>query len=141
VGNPTEGGGPLNREEIIKYWITGADSDYQTMVHLYESKDYHWSLFMGHLVLEKIFKAIYVQNVDRDVPRTHDLLRLSQRSKLDLTDEQKDLLDLITSFNIAARYPDYKQSFYKKCTSEFTQSSIRSIEELRKWLLTIIIQR
>jgi HEPN domain-containing protein len=96
VGNPTEGGGPLNREEIIQYWITGADSDYQTMVHLYESKDYHWSLFMGHLVLEKIFKAIYVQNVDRDVSRTHDLLRLSQRSKLDLTDEQKDLLDLIT---------------------------------------------
>lgn len=46
-----------------------------------------------------------------------------------------DLFDLITSFNIEARYPDYKHEFYKKCDREFTSLYIRKIKELREWLL------
>ena len=128
----------MNQEEIIAYWLTSSEKDYATMQHLYDSKDYHWSLFMGHLVLEKLLKAVYVKRVGVEIPRIHDLLRLSEKAGLVPSDEQADNLDLITSFNIAARYPDYKQSFYKKCTLEFTDASIIAIKELREWLLTIL---
>ena len=51
-------------------------------------------------------------------------------------ERQQDLLDLFTTFNISARYPDYKESFYRKCTPEYTAERLREIEEIRTWLLS-----
>jgi hypothetical protein len=65
-----------------------------------------------------------------------DLLLLAEKAGIDTTRRQKDLLDLITTFNISARYPDYKRSFYLKCTPEYTAERLREIEELRAWLMS-----
>ena len=131
----------MNQNEHLKYWIDTSEQDFNTMLHLYGTKDYHWSLFIGHLVIEKLLKAVYVKKQDSNVPRLHDLLRIADLAGLNTNDEQKDMLDLITTFNISARYPDYKQSFYKKCTEEFTTQSIAKIKELRSWLLLILAQK
>src|SRR5699024_9725327 len=104
--------------------------------NLYESKDFHWSLFLGHLVIEKMLKANYVAFVSPDPPRIHDLLRLAEKSGLTFSNEQKDLLDILTTFNINARYPDYKQAFYRKSTQTFTAEHIKKIKEMRLWLLS-----
>ena len=128
----------MDKEAMINYWVQTANRDYKTMMNLFKSKDYHWSLFIGHLVIEKLLKAIYVKNVDNNPPRIHDLLRLAEKAQIHTTEVQKDILDLITTFNINARYPDYKQSFYKKCDYDFTMSSIGKIKELRIWLLLIL---
>jgi len=53
-----------------------------------------WSLFIGHLVIEKLLKAYYAKIVSADVPRTHDLLKLAIKAGLDL-DETKDDLQYI----------------------------------------------
>lgn len=109
------------------------------MKNLFEDNEYSWTLFMGHLVIEKLIKAYYVKKTRRFVPpMSHDLLILCEKSGLYTNEEQKDTLDLITTFNISARYPDYKQKFYKKCTPEFTEEMIIKIEELRAWLLNAI---
>lgn len=129
----------MEKIELIKYWIETSDQDYNTMIHLFESKDYHWSLFMGHLVMEKLLKALYIKNIDNNIPKIHDLLRLAEKANLELTNEQQDEFDIITTFNISARYPDYKQAFFKKCTYEFTNSKIEEIKGLRVWLLSLII--
>ena len=95
---------------------------------------------MGHLVMEKLLKALYIKNINNNIPKIHDLLRLAEKTKLELTNKQQDQLDIITTFNISARYPDYKQAFYKKCTYEYTNSNIEEIKELRVWLLSLIVQ-
>lgn len=128
----------MDKLDLINYWLETSEGDYHTMLHLYQSGDYHWSLFMGHLVIEKLLKALYVKNINNNVPKTHDLLRLAEKMDINITDELADALDLITTFNISARYPDYKQNFYKKCTNEFTTININKIKELRKWLLSLI---
>jgi hypothetical protein len=58
-----------------------------------------------------------------------------------MTQRQKDLLDLTTTFNIAARYPDYQQTFYRKCTREYTAERMAEIEELRTWLIGLLKKR
>ncbi len=132
----------MTKDEVIAYWVATAENDYHTMMNLYNSKDYHWSLFIGHLVLEKLLKAFYLTRTDdTEAPKIHDLLRLAEKAGLDLSDEQKEFMDLVTSFNISTRYPDYKQSFYKKCTQKFTADSIDVIKEMRRWLLTMIETR
>ena len=47
----------INAEKIVGYWIETSDDDYKTMVNLFRTKEYHWALFIGHLVLEKLLKA------------------------------------------------------------------------------------
>jgi len=119
---------------MISYWLSSSDRDYQVMIDLFNKGHYTWSLFIGHLVIEKLLKAVYSQQYMTSPPLIHDLLRLAEKIDLELDDEQKDILDTVTTFNIQARYDDYKLEFYNKCTKDFTQKWIRSIKEFRSWL-------
>ena len=124
----------MTKDEITTYWIKSSDNDFQTMTHLFESGDYSWSLFIGHLVVEKLLKAYYVKNKDLNSPFIHDLLRIAKKSGIQLNEEQKDFLDTVTTFNINARYDDYKMDFYQKCTKKFTEEYKIKIKEFRTWI-------
>ncbi|WP_413854185.1 HEPN domain-containing protein [Candidatus Ruminimicrobium bovinum] len=126
----------MRKEDLIKFWVNSSDMDFKTMQNMFKSKDYHWSLFIGHLVIEKLLKALFVKanGVNVAVPKIHDLLSLANRANLVLTEEQQDILDEITSFNINARYQDYKLSFYKRCTPKYSNEQKKKIEEIRLWL-------
>jgi len=124
----------MEKSALIEYWIKSSDKDYQAMIHLWEKGDFTWALFIGHLVIEKLLKAVYVKKTSENAPFIHDLFRLAEKCGLPLDEGQKDLLDTITTFNIRARYDDYKMEFYKKCTPEFTGKWIYFIKEFRKWI-------
>ena len=124
----------MTKKELIEYWVSSSDKDFRTMENLVKSTDYLWALFIGHLVVEKLLKAYYVKTVNDNPPWIHQLLRLAEKMDLLLTEEQKDTLLLITTFNINVRYPDYKYEFYKKCTKKYTETNIAKIKELRLWL-------
>jgi HEPN domain-containing protein len=124
-----------NKEKIIQYWKESSDLNYKTMKNLMKTGDYSWALFMGHLVLEKLIKAHYVKKLGKHAIHTHDLLRLATEAGLDLTEENKERLDEISTFNLNARYDNYKHDFYKLCTKEFTDTRIERIENIRKWLI------
>jgi HEPN domain-containing protein len=104
----------MTKEGHIKYWRESAQHDLESAESLFESKKFDWSLFLGHLVLEKTIKAIYVEKNDSNMPpKIHNLVRLAELSQIELDDKQKFMLDKITDFNIQTRYPDYKFGFYK----------------------------
>jgi len=69
------------------------------------------------------------------VLKIHDLNKLAKAAELEFDEQMKDFFDVLTSFNIEARYPDYKKEFYKKCNAEFSSNYITKIKELRLWLL------
>ena len=123
----------MHKEELIKYWIDSSDHDFLAMGHLFEKGDYTWSLFIGHLVIEKLLKAWYVQNLSNTPPFIHDLVRLAEKGGLSLDEDQMDLLDTISTFNLRARYDDYKNEFQLKCTQEFTEKWLDIIKGFREW--------
>ena len=125
----------MNISEQIKYWVTVSENDIPVMEHLFESGDYSYSLFIGHLVLEKILKAHFVKSREESPPRTHDLFKLAKQSSLEFSEEQLKFLISVNTFNIEARYPEEKLSFYKKCTKEFALDNIYKIKELYSWLI------
>ena len=130
----------LNKDKLIKYWIDGSDDDFETMTAMFESKRYSWSLFIGHLMFEKLLKAYYVKIKSDYPPFIHNLLRLAEKADLELTDDQREQLVTITAFNINARYDDYKMSFKNKCTLEFTIEWINKLKKMRLWIKTLIMQ-
>ena len=124
----------MDKNVIIESWVSSSDKDFVTMNDMYKTKHYDWALFMGHLCLEKLLKAVYVKNIGETPPLIHDLRRLAEKSSLSLTEEQGLQLDTISRFNIKARYDDYKQSFYKLCTLSFTNEWMTKINECRTWI-------
>lgn len=60
----------MNQKEIINFWTSEAEDALHVAEHLFEKKDYSYSLFFGHLAVEKIIKAILVKNTNQQVPLT-----------------------------------------------------------------------
>jgi hypothetical protein len=65
---------------------------------------------------------------------THDLRLLAKKSDLVLMPDKLLQFDVITGFNINARYDTYKEDFYKKCTHEFSNEWIDKIKNIRSWI-------
>ena len=122
--------------ELMKHWIESSDEDYAAMMSLYKDKKYTWSLFIGHLVIEKLIKALYAKHNSETpyAPKIHDLLKIIRDCNINVDDPKLDKLSVINTFNIGARYDDYKKEFYNKCTKEYTDEQVKNIEELRTWL-------
>lgn len=124
----------MTKEEHILYWQKSAQHDLESAESMFDSGRYDWCLFVGHLVLEKILKAMFIDRNDIDLPpKIHNLVRLAELSKIKLEKDQKFLLDKINDFNIQARYPDYKLEFYNRCNEEFTSKYFGKIKEFYQW--------
>ena len=130
----------MNNIDLMNYWIKSSDEDFITMEVLYKNKQNTWCLYIGQLIIEKLLKALYAKNNKANpyAPKTHDLLYLADKIQLELTKEQKILLDTITKFNLEARYDDYKESFRKNCTDEYVTEQIKNIKEVQKWLKNLL---
>jgi HEPN domain-containing protein len=118
----------------VKYWLAQSDNDLPVAESMLEKGHYTWCLFIGHLVLEKIFKAIYVKEHQNIAPRIHDLVKLAKSTSLNLNEEQLVFLSEVSDFNMEGRYPDEKNQFARRCDKEFTTDYLARIKEMRAWL-------
>ena len=122
-------------EKHINYWVESADNDLSASISLFNSGKYDWCLFVGHLVLEKLLKALFVlSNHNKIPPKTHNLNKLATLSKLELSEEQTLFRDEVNDFNLEVRYPEYKREFYKICSREFTEIYFSKIQDFSKRL-------
>ena len=124
----------MDTERIKDYWIVESEYDLKVAWDTFNAGNYSYALFFGHLVIEKILKAIYVDRKKEHAPFIHNLLKLTEISEISIDQAQKDALNEITRFNLESRYPDDKKSFRKECTEDFTRKWMIEIEEIYKWL-------
>ena len=124
----------MDIEKQVDYWIKSAEHDLDTANSLIIAKKFDWALFMGHLVLEKILKAIYVKRKGSFPPKTHNLLFLLKEADIQISEDDSDFFEDVNTFNISTRYPDEQLKFYQLCTEEFTVEKFEKIEEKYKWL-------
>ena len=133
----------MNNIDLMNFWLEGSDRDYESMKKNYEVEQYTWALFIGHLTIEKLLKAIYAKENKESPypPKIHNLNILAERCNIKLDDQKSRILMICNSFNISARYEDYKNEFYKKCNKKYTLEQIKNIEEVREWLKEILMKR
>jgi HEPN domain-containing protein len=74
----------MTKEEHVRFWVESSEQDLPVMESLIDKGHFVWALFVGHLVLEKLLKALYVQNQDITPPFTHHLLKLARETGLTL---------------------------------------------------------
>ncbi len=115
--------------------MASAKESWDSAIYLAKGKHYSLSLFALHLSLEKLFKALWIKESTTDTPPyTHDLQKLSDELRLDISAEDYDFLSIINSWNIRGRYPDYTKRLYQNTTESYLQEQIRKVEILKKWL-------
>lgn len=124
----------LNVEAIKSFWIAEADDALRVADHLMEKEDHSYALFFGHLALEKLLKALCVEKRKDHAPPIHNLVRLAKVAGIDLDDDTETNFLIITAFNIEARYPDFKQSFRKKCTKDYAENKMILVKRKYEWL-------
>lgn len=126
---------------IVSYWRKSAEHDYETMQILFRTKRYSDCLFFGHIVLEKLLKAHVVKHTKNQAPPIHDLVRLARYAELYFSEQELDFLDQINTFNIRARYPEYRLHFYKMCTKRYTEKYRAPIVVMYKKLCQELTQK
>lgn len=119
--------------KIVNHWLAASNHDFEVARSLFRTGKYDYCLFLCHLMLEKILKAL-VANVTKDHPPfTHNLLYLAGKANLKLTRSQIQLLDEINEFNLEIRYPEDLKEFYKKVNKPYAKKYFDITLELWKW--------
>ncbi|MDR1974109.1 MAG: HEPN domain-containing protein [Bacteroidales bacterium] len=131
----------MTNEERIQHWIDLSKEDLRTGKTLLRGRHYLYVGFMCHQTIEKIFKAYYAKQKEDTPPYTHKLIFLAHKSELYdlLSEEQKDLINVLDPLNIEARYPEYKSAIAKtlnhaKCVELLEQTKI-----LWQWTVEAIL--
>ena len=123
-------------EEKVQYWIDIADYDFETAEAMYNTGRWLYVAFMCHQVIEKTLKAYWTAKRDDDPPYIHNHKRLAEGCGLYelMTGEQKDFIATISTFNIQARYPEYKDQLARTLTKSVCRDVIDTTKELKQWI-------
>jgi len=71
----------MNR--LVKNWIATSNYDLQTADAMYKAGRHLYVVFMCHLAIEKMLKAILAHKYPEDIPpKIHNLVNLTQKTEL-----------------------------------------------------------
>ena len=124
----------FDTEKTVSYWAAGAEYDFDTAKKLFKARRYPYTLFFGHLAVEKILKALVVQETQEHAPHTHSLPLLASKLAFKIPEEIETNLAVFMEFYFEARYPEDQLKFYRKCTRIFTEKNLKKIKEAYQWL-------
>lgn len=110
-----------------------AEEELEVAEGLFKLGYYAQCLFFCHLSLEKMLKALVMKRTKQFPPLTHDLRRLAQIAKLELSKKQELVLEKIFAFNIAGRYNEEKLKFHKKCNKNYALQYLNISKDLIIW--------
>ena len=128
---------PIMVKDKVAYWIDIADYDLKTAEAMYQTGRWLYVAFMCHQVIEKTLKAYWCGTQPDDPPYTHNHMRLADGCGLydKMSDEQKDFLDLVTNYNIEARYPEDKEALARTLTPQVCRQLIDDTKQLMTWII------
>lgn len=124
----------MDTSRLISYWKLAAAEKWKTAESLMRAHRYADALFFCHLALEARLKGAVVEKTGEPAPYIHDLEQLGLMAVKVLNTERRQQLAAITTFNIRARYDNYKRSFYKKATRSYTKKYFKITQALLVWL-------
>lgn len=90
----------------IEYWLKGSRQDMRVGQLLLNKRETRHALFVLHLAMEKLLKAMVCKTTGKPAPRIHSLPMLAERGAARLTPEQQIFLAGFDRFNLAGRYAD-----------------------------------
>jgi HEPN domain-containing protein len=120
--------------KIISNWINSSDYDIKTAAALYKSKRFVYVIFMCHLAVEKVLKAIVSDRTKKMPPKTHDLFYLIKLASLTLPDNHMPILIHLNEASVPTRYPEDIKKLAKAYNKEAALRYLTETKGVLKWL-------
>lgn len=115
-------------------WLKMAEYDLSTAEHMLKSGRNIYVIFMCHLTVEKLLKAVYVEVYQKTPPKTHDLILLTEKASIEFTDDVMDFIGKLNNASVVTRYPqnlsELKASYPKKVAEEY----LKETKKVARWL-------
>lgn len=123
----------MNR--VVRNWAATANYDLRTAEAMYKAGRYLYVVFMCHLAIEKMLKAILAQRYPEDVPpKVHNLIHLAQKTEIALPDNLKDFFQRIDNVSVATRYPEDLRTLSKEFNQDTAKRILTETKRMIKWL-------
>ena len=111
-----------------------SEYDFATAKHLLKAGRYVYVIFMCHMSLEKMLKAIFSKRLNRTAPKTHNLLYLVKETKTELPPEHFDFVSKINNASIVTRYPEDFKKLISSYPSQVAKEYLEKTENILSWL-------
>ena len=118
----------MTQKESILHWRQGAQDAMEAAELLQRAGKHALALFHCHLAAEKSLKAEYIREKDDAPPKTHVLLEIALALSCPWTDREKEQLNQLSLFAVAARYDELDE----KQAGELEESVQWWIDETKK---------
>jgi HEPN domain-containing protein len=123
-----------NTKDSINNWIKSSNYDIRTAEHMLKTRRYIYVLFMCHLSVEKLLKALYEVALKKIPPKTHNLVYLSKSIELEIPEKFLGTIESLNDLSIVTRYPEDMDSLVKAFKKERVSEYLNRTEALLKWL-------
>ncbi len=117
-----------------KEWFNQADYDMKSALILFENKRYIHAVFMCHLSIEKALKGLHVDILDQTPTKTHNLIFLVEKIKLEMSEELYDFIFTLNGVSVPTRYPDELKRLRKDYNKSKTLKLLENGKEALQWL-------
>jgi HEPN domain-containing protein len=115
-------------------WITAAEYDLESARYMLLSKRYLYVVFLCHLALEKMLKALVSETTKQPVPKSHDLIFLMKKSGAKPSTEYLEFLGKLNNASIPTRYPEDIQQAIKEYNEDIADEYLKQTERVITWL-------
>ncbi len=121
-------------KKVTKNWIDTANYDLKTAEAMLISKRYIYVIFMCHLSIEKMIKAVISTEVKGLPPKSHSILFLTQKASIQFPDELQEFIELLDNVSVVTRYPEDLKKMSKDFNKKKAEEVFSITRKTLKWL-------
>ncbi|MCX5847308.1 MAG: HEPN domain-containing protein [Deltaproteobacteria bacterium] len=115
-------------------FMISAEYDLATAEHMLKSGRYIYVVFMCHLALEKMLKAIAVETTNSPSPKTHNLLYLTKLAEINFSQKHLEFVSKINNASIITRYPEDFTKLVEVYPADIVASYLEQTKDVIAWL-------
>jgi len=129
----------MDKKEKVEYWLDIADYDLATAKAMLKSRRYLYVVFMCQQALEKVIKALYINMLDAEPPRSHNLAFMFNQLGITASTETMEFFNALSAHYISNRYPEYKDKLSTALSKAKAKDYLQQTEANYQWLKSQII--
>lgn len=121
------------RKDTVNF-LFSSEYDFTTAQHMFETGRYVYVIFMCHIAIEKVLKAIVAETTDRVPPKSHNLVYLIKLANLIIPQDLFDFIAKINNASVVTRYPEDFKLLLEHYPEEVVKEYLDYTEKVLTWL-------
>lgn len=115
-------------------FLLSSEYDLATARHMLETGRYMYVIFMCHMSIEKMLKAIVAEVTDKVPPKTHNLIYLLKLSNIHIPQDFLDFIAKINNVSVVTRYPEDFKKLIESYPASVAKEYFENTEKALRWL-------